>query len=121
MRPVAAYITIMKKLTTLAAAALIAMSPTARAEDLDWSEFEKFLEQFSEESRTFLQKWMTEMTPMLESLREKIDDLSNYEAPEVMPNGDIIIRRKPDAPDRPAPETEPDETPATPPQGQIEL
>ena len=111
----------MKRLTTLAAATLIALSPAARAEEFDWSEFEKFLEQFSEESRTFLQKWMTEMSPMLESLREKIDDLSNYEAPEVMPNGDIIIRRKPDAPDRPAPEAEPDEPPATPPQGQIEL
>lgn len=112
----------MNRLTTLSAAALIALSPTAQAEEFDWSEFEKFLEQFSEESRTFLQSWLAEMSPMLESLREKIDDLSNYEAPEVLPNGDIIIRRKPDAPDQPSPEPEPEpEEPVAPPQGQIEL
>ncbi len=117
----ATYIEIMNRLTTLTAAALIAFSPAARAEEHDWSEFEKLLEQFSEDSQAFLQDWLTQLTPMLESLREKVDDLSNYEAPEVLPNGDIIIRRKPDAPDRPAPETEPEETPSAPPQGQIEL
>ena len=116
-----AYIKTMNRLTTFTAAALIAFSPAARAEEHDWSEFEKFLEQFSEDSQAFLQDWMTQLKPMLESLREKVDDLSNYEAPEVLPNGDIIIRRKPDAPDQPAPETEPDETPSAPPQGQIEL
>jgi len=29
---------------------------------------------------------------------EEVEDWSQYEAPEVQPNGDIIIRRKPDAP-----------------------
>ncbi len=111
----------MNRLTTLTAAALIAFSPAAEAQDSEWSEFEKLLEQFSEESRTFLQNWLTEITPMLESLSEKIDDLSHYEAPEVMPNGDIIIRRKPDAPDQEAPETGPEEVTPVPPQGQIEL
>ena len=108
----------MNRLTTFTAAALIAFSPAARAGEHDWSEFEKLLEQFSEDSRTFLQDWLTQLTPMLESLREKVDDLSNYEAPEVLPNGDIIIRRKPDAP---APETGPEETPSAPSEGQIEL
>jgi len=28
-----------------------------------------------------------------------IDDPRHYEMPEIMPNGDIIIRRRPDAPD----------------------
>lgn len=112
----------MNRLTTFTAAALIATSPTARAQEQDWSEFEKLLEQFSEESQAFLQDWLTQLTPLLEGLREKVDDLSNYEAPEVMPNGDIIIRRKPDAPAPDTePETEPEEPPSAPPDGQIEL
>lgn len=45
------------------------------------------------------------MEPMLRSLAEMIGDIRNYEAPEKLPNGDIIIRRKPD-PDAPAPEGE---------------
>lgn len=45
------------------------------------------LENFSEEAR-----------PALEALWGMIDDIRNYDAPERLPNGDIIIRRKPDAP-----------------------
>jgi hypothetical protein len=67
----------MDRLTTLAAAALIAFSPAARAEENDWSEFEKLLEQFSEDSQAFLQDWLTQLTPMLESLREKVEDMWN--------------------------------------------
>ena len=35
-----------------------------------------------------------EAEPMLRDLMAKVDDLTNYHAPEVLPNGDIIIRRK---------------------------
>lgn len=35
------------------------------------------------------------MEPELRQLIEMIGDLRNYEAPEKLPNGDIIIRRKP--------------------------
>ena len=37
---------------------------------------------------------MTEMGPALRDLMAKIDDIRNYHPPEVLPNGDIIIRRK---------------------------
>jgi hypothetical protein len=109
------YIEGMTRLTLVSAAALIALSPSARAEEDDWTEFRRMLEQFSEESQAFLKEWIEEISPMMESLREKVDDLSNYEAPEVLPNGDIIIRRKPDVP--------PDDTPqdAPPAEGQIDL
>lgn len=50
-------------------------------------EMQKGLEGLSEEAR-----------PALEALLGMIDDMRNYEAPERLPNGDIIIRRKPDAP-----------------------
>ncbi len=36
------------------------------------------------------------MEPMLRSLAEMIGDIRNYDAPEKLPNGDILIRRKPD-------------------------
>ena len=40
---------------------------------------------------------MEEMGPLLRELSEMIGDIQNYEAPEKLPNGDIIIRRKPPA------------------------
>ena len=42
------------------------------------------------------------MGPRLQELVALMGDVTNYEAPEVMPNGDILIRRKPDAPLPPA-------------------
>lgn len=35
-----------------------------------------------------------EMGPLVEGLRGKLDELNAYYPPEVLPNGDIIIRRK---------------------------
>lgn len=46
-----------------------------------------------------MQDFMREMGPKLQGVLEDVEDWSVYEAPEVQPNGDIIIRRKPDAPD----------------------
>lgn len=40
----------------------------------------------------------TEMGPALADLMTHIDDIRNYDTPEIMPNGDIIMRRTPDAP-----------------------
>lgn len=37
---------------------------------------------------------LREMEPMLRQLGAMIGDLKNYHAPEKLPNGDIIIRRK---------------------------
>ncbi len=36
--------------------------------------------------------------PAFAELLNQVDDLRNYEAPEFLPNGDIILRRSPDAP-----------------------
>jgi hypothetical protein len=56
-----------------------------------------------EEARPFFER---EMLPFLERMSSLIDDLSAYELPERLPNGDIIIRRLPDRPlpDEDAPE-----------------
>jgi hypothetical protein len=45
-------------------------------------------------ARMLLRGLMAELEPALRDLGSTIDDLSAYHAPEVMPNGDIIIRRK---------------------------
>jgi hypothetical protein len=37
---------------------------------------------------------MARMGPALRDLVAKIDDIRNYHPPEVLPNGDIILRRK---------------------------
>lgn len=53
------------------------------------------MEDFGPAMRNFAQ----EMGPALRDLMDQVEDWSVYEAPEVLPNGDIIIRRKPDAPE----------------------
>lgn len=47
---------------------------------------------------------MADMEPRLRDLLAMIDDIRNYEAPEMLENGDIIIRRKVPLPA--APETD---------------
>ncbi|MBF9061125.1 hypothetical protein HKCCSP123_18245 [Rhodobacterales bacterium HKCCSP123] len=48
-----------------------------------------------EEARPFFEE---EILPLLDRMGELVDDLSYYELPERLPNGDILIRRSPDAP-----------------------
>lgn len=67
----------------------------------------KQFEELSDNAQTLMEGWMEQVGPKLEEfgpifegLAEKIDDLSAYHPPEVLENGDIIIRRKPkDAPE----------------------
>lgn len=56
---------------------------------------------------TDIQKLAEDMGPALTELLNMVDDLRQYHAPEFLPNGDIIIRRRADAPDfDPVPEIE---------------
>ncbi|MBB1496881.1 hypothetical protein [Paracoccus sp. MC1862] len=68
---------------------------------------------------------MQDYRPVFEEMSKLIDDLGNYELPpERLPNGDIIIRRKPGAPPPPQPENVPDLAPRinpVPPGAGIEL
>lgn len=54
----------------------------------------KDLEGLAQEMQPALRQFVDEMGPAFADLLGKIDDLSNYHAPEMLPNGDIIIRRK---------------------------
>jgi hypothetical protein len=53
-----------------------------------------------------LERLTKPLVPMLRDLGKRMEELPNYYPPEVLPNGDIIIRRKPDpeTPDAPKPE-----------------
>ncbi|WP_085826116.1 hypothetical protein [Roseovarius gaetbuli] len=48
----------------------------------------------TEDMEPALRQFVEEMGPALSDLMAKVGDLSAYHAPEVLPNGDIIIRRK---------------------------
>ena len=41
-------------------------------------------------------EFLAVMGPALAEILEKVEDWTRYEAPEILPNGDIIIRRKSD-------------------------
>lgn len=49
------------------------------------------LEGLMDEMRPFVED---QMIPLLQDLNGMIDDMSAYHAPEILPNGDIIIRRR---------------------------
>ncbi|MEO0751776.1 MAG: hypothetical protein AAFY25_08230 [Pseudomonadota bacterium] len=55
------------------------------------------LQGFADEMEPALRQFSDAMGPMVRDLFDKIDDINRYEMPEVLPNGDIIIRRKPEA------------------------
>jgi hypothetical protein len=64
-------------------------------------------ERFGPAMRGFVQ----EMGPALGELFDKVEDWSVYQPPELLPNGDIIIRRKTPDPDNTPEPKAPDEGP----------
>ena len=85
----------MKRFTTTLAAGLIAAMP-ALADDSTSSgdDFREGAEKFGEAFGHFLDGLSKEIEPLSEAWRELIENIPKYEAPEELPNGDIIIRRK---------------------------
>ena len=79
-------------------------------------EMEPAIEEFSEltdQMGPALKQFADEMGPKLADLLNQVEDWSAYQPPEILPNGDIIIRRKPDhpmtppgSPTEPAPQVE---------------
>lgn len=57
---------------------------------------EDFFKEFElpEETRDAIEGFSAMIAPMLDRLGAMFEDLPQYEAPEILPNGDIIIRRK---------------------------
>lgn len=79
-------------------------TPTPEAEDgpsLMERGLALFFEGFQQELEPALEGMgdaLTEMKPAMDSIMGMIDDMTNYQMPEMLKNGDIIIRRKPEAP-----------------------
>jgi len=48
----------------------------------------------AEALRLFMRGLLEEMEPAIDDFSALLDNLDAYHAPEVLPNGDIIIRRK---------------------------
>lgn len=46
-----------------------------------------------------LEMLATEMGPALVEMMQTLDSIRYYEPPEILPNGDVIIRRSPEAPE----------------------
>lgn len=57
-------------------------------------EFAEGLDLLGQGTRLLMEGLMDEFGPALNGLRESLSDLDAYHAPEILPNGDIIIRRK---------------------------
>ncbi|AVW90413.1 hypothetical protein [Celeribacter baekdonensis] len=68
-----------------------------------------------EGARILLEQLFQQMEPALKELDGVMDDLNAYEPPVVLPNGDILIRRKP--PTEAGPEPDQDAAP----DGDIEI
>lgn len=47
-----------------------------------------------EGTRLMLRGLMDDLEPALREMQDRIGDLSSYHPPEVLPNGDILIRRR---------------------------
>ena len=79
-------------------------------------EMEPAIDEFqglADEMGPALRQFADEMGPKLTELFAEVEDWSVYQPPEVLPNGDIIIRRKPehpltppDTPTEPAPQVD---------------
>ena len=75
-------------------------------------------EQFDKAFRDLMDHMKPALDELLETLEvlENIDSIEHYQRPEILPNGDIIIRRREDAPPLPRDDgEEPGEGPAAEP------
>lgn len=77
-------------LKRLALVACLASAPAAAQE----GEMQEGLNLMEEAMRLFMQGLLAEMEPALEDLRDLVGQIDSYHPPEMLPNGDIIIRRK---------------------------
>ena len=77
----------------------------------------RLLDDLAERMAPMLDEFAGRIDPFLSELRGLLGDLSGWEAPEVLPNGDILIRRRPRSPAEPLPEPPRDQFPGEPSDG----
>ena len=92
--------------TSALALCLALAAPAAFAQeagDGGSADMEEGFSLLEEGTKLLLRGLLSEMEPALRELEGALRELDAYHAPEVLPNGDIIIRRK--VPLEPAPDT----------------
>ncbi len=82
----------MKRLSAIALCLVLA-APAAPAQEPQ-GDVGEGLDLLSEGTRLLLRGLMGEIEPALRELEGALQDINAYHPPEVLPNGDIIIRRK---------------------------
>jgi len=82
----------MKHLAALSLAAALAVTPVLASDDQN--DLSEGMDLLSEGTKLLLRGLMGEIEPALRELEGALQDLNAYHPPEVLPNGDIIIRRK---------------------------
>lgn len=87
----------MKRSVALITALVLTASPLSADDSRSPLPSDEEMQQLGDMAERWMRDFADRMSPMVQQLREMVDDLSAYEAPELLPNGDIIIRRKPDA------------------------
>jgi len=84
---------VMTRIAPIALAVCVALSPAAPAAAQN-ENLSDGIDLLDEGMRLLFRGLMSEMEPAMRDLEEAIKDLSAYHPPEILPNGDIIIRRK---------------------------
>ncbi len=87
----------MKHSLAILTALSLAASPLSADDSKSPLPSDEEMQQLGDMAERWMRGFAEKMSPMVEQLKDMVDDLSAYEAPEMLPNGDIIIRRKPDA------------------------
>ena len=90
------YISGMLKIRICATLLSLAMALPAAAQ----SQGRGTLEELGRDADRFLEKFLDEFGPALRDLEGQLRSLDQYEPPEILPNGDILIRRKHNREDR---------------------
>ncbi|SDW72234.1 hypothetical protein SAMN04488238_103184 [Roseicitreum antarcticum] len=113
------------KTVILALSLLLPLPAIAQTDDAQAPTLEDSLNQLRDGAGALLELFMQEMEPavqdiepLLDRLSEMVANLPGYYPPEVLPNGDILLRRKPVAE---APEDQEDPAPPSPPEPEAPL
>jgi hypothetical protein len=88
------YIEIMKQIAPFMLCAMLAVTPVQAQDSDNNTDLSEGMGLLSEGTRLLLRGLMGEIEPALRDLEGALQDLNAYHAPEVLPNGDILIRRK---------------------------
>ncbi|WP_295316121.1 hypothetical protein [Roseobacter sp.] len=113
----------MKQIFSAAVVTLITALPVSAQQDDGSSLMEEGTRQFlegllrqMEPALEGMSEFIEEMGPAMAKVLSQIEDWSVYEAPEILENGDIIIRRKQEKDPGTDPAPSPETTPEMPPQ-----